>query len=76
MLPIRNTRSCVFVIYVMQETGVYEPNCLVSVDEFAFFIYWKSDGKVCTVCSLFNGTSALFRILLPRTVEIKRDKTC
>lgn len=29
-----------------QETGVYEPSCLVKVDEFAFFIYWKSEGRV------------------------------
>ena len=30
----------------LQETGVCELNCFVRVDEFAFFVYWKSDGKV------------------------------
>ena len=30
----------------MQEVGVYELGCMVRVDEFGFFIYWKSDGKV------------------------------
>jgi len=30
----------------LQETGVYELNCVVRVDEFGFFVYWKSDGKV------------------------------
>ena len=30
----------------LQETGVHELNCHVSVDEFGFFVYWKSDGKV------------------------------
>jgi phosphatidylinositol phospholipase C beta len=28
-----------------EETGAYEVNCLVKVDEYGFFIYWKSDGK-------------------------------
>jgi len=29
-----------------KETTEYEPNCLFKVDEYGFFIYWKSDGKV------------------------------
>ncbi|KMQ95644.1 1-phosphatidylinositol- -bisphosphate phosphodiesterase [Lasius niger] len=28
-----------------KETTEYEPNCLFKVDEYGFFIYWKSDGK-------------------------------
>ncbi|KYM81957.1 1-phosphatidylinositol-4,5-bisphosphate phosphodiesterase [Atta colombica] len=28
-----------------KETTEYEPNCLFKVDEYSFFIYWKSDGK-------------------------------
>jgi len=28
------------------------------------------------VCLLFNGTSTLFRLLVPRTVEIKTAKIC
>lgn len=29
-----------------KENTEYEPNCLFKVDEYGFFIYWKSDGKV------------------------------
>ncbi|XP_020283715.1 1-phosphatidylinositol 4,5-bisphosphate phosphodiesterase-like [Pseudomyrmex gracilis] len=28
-----------------KESTEYEPNCLFKVDEYGFFIYWKSDGK-------------------------------
>ncbi|XP_024886920.1 1-phosphatidylinositol 4,5-bisphosphate phosphodiesterase-like [Temnothorax curvispinosus] len=28
-----------------KETTEYEPNCLFKVDEYGFFVYWKSDGK-------------------------------
>ncbi|XP_017892907.1 1-phosphatidylinositol 4,5-bisphosphate phosphodiesterase-like [Ceratina calcarata] len=28
-----------------KENSEYEPNCLFKVDEYGFFIYWKSDGK-------------------------------
>ncbi|CAL7933813.1 unnamed protein product [Xylocopa violacea] len=28
-----------------KETTEYEPNCLFKVDEYGFFIYWKSEGK-------------------------------
>ena len=34
-------------VIILQETGNFEPNCLVKVDEYGFFIYWKSEGKVC-----------------------------
>uniref|UniRef100_A0A673WU92 1-phosphatidylinositol 4,5-bisphosphate phosphodiesterase n=1 Tax=Salmo trutta TaxID=8032 RepID=A0A673WU92_SALTR len=36
---------------------LFEPNCLVKVDEFGFFITWKSDGKEGQVleCSLINS---------------------
>ena len=29
-----------------KETTDFEPNCLFKVDEFGFFIYWKSEGRV------------------------------
>uniref|UniRef100_A0A673WVU3 1-phosphatidylinositol 4,5-bisphosphate phosphodiesterase n=1 Tax=Salmo trutta TaxID=8032 RepID=A0A673WVU3_SALTR len=29
-----------------EDPFLFEPNCLVKVDEFGFFITWKSDGKV------------------------------
>ncbi|ESO85533.1 hypothetical protein LOTGIDRAFT_59292, partial [Lottia gigantea] len=28
-----------------EETSTLEVNCLVKVDEYGFFIYWKSDGR-------------------------------
>ncbi|KAI0243203.1 1-phosphatidylinositol 4,5-bisphosphate phosphodiesterase beta-4, partial [Lamellibrachia satsuma] len=28
-----------------EETGVYEANCLVKVDDKGFFIYWKSEDR-------------------------------
>jgi len=39
----------------MQEIGVYELGCRVRVDEFGFFIHWKSDGKVGTACFCCSG---------------------
>ena len=29
-----------------QDPFVFEPNCQMRVDEFGFFITWKSEGKV------------------------------
>ena len=36
------------LVLLFQEIGVYELGCNVRVDEYGFFIYWKSDGKVHT----------------------------
>uniref|UniRef100_A0A8C7TDM9 Phosphoinositide phospholipase C n=1 Tax=Oncorhynchus mykiss TaxID=8022 RepID=A0A8C7TDM9_ONCMY len=40
-----------------QDPFLFEPNCLVKVDDFGFFITWKSDGKEGQVleCSLINS---------------------
>uniref|UniRef100_A0A8C7W6C8 1-phosphatidylinositol 4,5-bisphosphate phosphodiesterase n=1 Tax=Oncorhynchus mykiss TaxID=8022 RepID=A0A8C7W6C8_ONCMY len=40
-----------------EDPFLFEPNCLVKVDEFGFFITWKSDGKEGQVleCSLINS---------------------
>lgn len=37
-----------------KETTEYEPNCLFKVDEYGFFIYWKSDGKVTVFRSFIS----------------------
>ncbi|CAM4652354.1 unnamed protein product [Lepidochelys kempii] len=39
------------------ESFVFEPNCLFQVDEFGFFLRWKSEGKEGQVleCSLINS---------------------
>ena len=34
------------------EDGDFEPDCTVKVDDCGFFIYWKSEARVCMyVCS-------------------------
>uniref|UniRef100_A0A3B3CKT8 Phosphoinositide phospholipase C n=1 Tax=Oryzias melastigma TaxID=30732 RepID=A0A3B3CKT8_ORYME len=40
-----------------QDPYLFEPNCLVRVDEFGFFITWKNEGKEGQVleCSLINS---------------------
>ncbi|MGH0119653.1 UNVERIFIED_CONTAM: hypothetical protein FKN15_044472 [Acipenser sinensis] len=44
-------------IDVIKDPFVFEPNCLFKVDEFGFFLTWKSDGKEGQVleCSLINS---------------------
>lgn len=39
-----------------EESNTVEPNCLVQVDEYGFFIYWKSEGKEGQIleCSQVN----------------------
>ncbi|KAG8517775.1 1-phosphatidylinositol 4,5-bisphosphate phosphodiesterase beta-4, partial [Galemys pyrenaicus] len=39
------------------ESFVFEPNCLFKVDEFGFFLTWRSEGKEGQVleCSLINS---------------------
>ena len=36
--------GCVFARWA--DEGGIEPGCMFKVDEFGFFIYWKSEGKV------------------------------
>ncbi|XP_061757014.1 1-phosphatidylinositol 4,5-bisphosphate phosphodiesterase beta-4-like isoform X1 [Nerophis ophidion] len=40
-----------------EDPYIFEPNCQVKVDEYGFFIYWKSEGKEGQVleCSLINS---------------------
>ncbi|XP_073484731.1 1-phosphatidylinositol 4,5-bisphosphate phosphodiesterase beta-4 isoform X3 [Aquarana catesbeiana] len=40
-----------------EESFVFEPNCLFKMDEFGFFLSWKSEGKEGQVleCSLINS---------------------
>ncbi|KAJ8794896.1 hypothetical protein J1605_018750 [Eschrichtius robustus] len=42
---------------VVMESFVFEPNCLFKVDEFGFFLTWRSEGKEGQVleCSLINS---------------------
>ncbi|CAG5116721.1 unnamed protein product, partial [Candidula unifasciata] len=47
--------GCVFDIWD-EEYSVYESNCMVKVDEYGFFICWKSEGREGQVleCSQVN----------------------
>lgn len=53
-LVVTTTASCARLTRTManvqslQEKGeiVYEPNAYFRVDEFAFYVYWKADGRV------------------------------
>ena len=36
------------------EDGDFEPDCTVKVDDCGFFIYWKSEARVCTVKHLYT----------------------
>nr|XP_006000034.1 PREDICTED: 1-phosphatidylinositol 4,5-bisphosphate phosphodiesterase beta-4-like [Latimeria chalumnae]XP_006000035.1 PREDICTED: 1-phosphatidylinositol 4,5-bisphosphate phosphodiesterase beta-4-like [Latimeria chalumnae]XP_006000036.1 PREDICTED: 1-phosphatidylinositol 4,5-bisphosphate phosphodiesterase beta-4-like [Latimeria chalumnae] len=40
-----------------EESFIFEPNCVFKVDEFGFFLRWKSEGKEGQVleCSLINS---------------------
>ncbi|XP_053315485.1 1-phosphatidylinositol 4,5-bisphosphate phosphodiesterase beta-4 [Spea bombifrons] len=40
-----------------EESSVFEPNCLFKMDQFGFFLTWKSEGKEGQVleCSLINS---------------------
>jgi len=71
-----STRMTVRWRFCLQETGVYELNCLVRVDEFGFFVYWKSDGKVSLSGSKYDTLQALFYVKLAysqsQTVHIPR----
>lgn len=31
---------------LLQDPYIFEPNCHMEVDEYGFFITWKSEGKV------------------------------
>lgn len=48
-----------------KEATEYEPNCLFKVDEYGFFIYWKSEGKVAYrrifVVSFLNRQIIIFQ---------------
>lgn len=34
------------VINSLQDPYIFDPNCQMKVDEYGFFITWKSEGKV------------------------------
>lgn len=42
--------------YEDKDNTEHEPNCLFKVDEYGFFIYWKSEGKV-RICNNYFGIS-------------------
>lgn len=34
------------ISFPLQDPYIFEPNCQMKVDEYGFFITWKSEGKV------------------------------
>lgn len=52
-----------------KESYDYEPNCLFKVDEYGFFVYWKSDGKEGNVAEL-SQVSDIRRGTLPRDPKL------
>ncbi|XP_048457048.1 1-phosphatidylinositol 4,5-bisphosphate phosphodiesterase beta-4-like isoform X1 [Rhincodon typus] len=55
-VPAFMQEGAVFEIYE-EESSVLEPNCVFKVDEFGFFLTWKSEGKEGQVleCSMVNS---------------------
>ena len=35
-----------YPLFAFQDGNVQEANCVVKVDEYGFFIYWTSEGRV------------------------------
>lgn len=40
--------------YEDKETTTFEANCVIKVDEYGFFLYWKADGKVIIILPLLE----------------------
>lgn len=52
--PLRN--GCVFDRWSEEKDNTeIELNCLFKVDEYGFFIYWKSEGKVIRLFIILNS---------------------
>ncbi|XP_068219882.1 1-phosphatidylinositol 4,5-bisphosphate phosphodiesterase isoform X2 [Palaemon carinicauda] len=52
-----------------KENVDYEPNCTFKVDEFGFFVYWKSEGREGNVAEL-SQVSDIRRATLPRDPKL------
>lgn len=52
-----------------KESTDYEPNCVFKVDEYGFFVYWKSDGREGNVAEL-SQVSDIRRAQLPRDPKL------
>jgi phosphatidylinositol phospholipase C beta len=48
-VPEQLLKGCCFERWTEEKENVeYESKCLFRVDEYGFFIYWKSEGRVST----------------------------
>lgn len=47
-VPEELQKGCVFDRWTEEkDNNEFEPGCMFKVDEYGFFVYWKSEGKVC-----------------------------
>ena len=50
-------QGCVFDRWNEEkDSSDFEPGCLFKVDEYGFFIYWKSDPRVCEEFKIMYST--------------------
>lgn len=54
---------------------MYEPNCLVKVDEFGFFIYWKSDGRVRMTYLEVEGGKTKISFIMYDTMTVYKQNS-
>jgi hypothetical protein len=53
-VPEQLLKGCYFERWTEEKENVdYESKCLFRVDEYGFFIYWKSEGRVSTHTCVF-----------------------
>lgn len=79
-LNVNNNTS---LLFSPQDPYTFEPNCQMRVDEFGFFITWKSEGKVVSslilTCVAFGGLqirNSLCCKILNFSLRVERKQNC
>lgn len=53
-VPESLLNGCIFDRWTEEKDNTdFEPSCLFKVDEYGFFIYWKSEGRVSQLAFVF-----------------------
>lgn len=64
-VPEQLLKGCYFERWTEEKENVdYEAKCLFRVDEYGFFIYWKSEGRVSTHICIFTMADGMEFCLL------------